>query len=138
MKKVALALSVMVFSLILAGCTTSTSSVQPSDTPAETQPAVEAVATDEVINVEMANYRFNPNVIRAKAGTTLKLNITDTQGSHDFVIDELNVDSGVFQTGESKEIMIEIPAGDAGKTFEFYCSVMNHRQMGMVGQLIIE
>ena len=54
---------------------------------------------------------------------------------HDFVIDELSVRTKIAQAGEI--VGVEIVANEVGE-FEFYCSVGNHRDMGMVGTLIIE
>lgn len=54
---------------------------------------------------------------------------------HDFVIDELNVKTKIVKDGESETV--EFTPDQTG-TFEFYCSVGQHRQMGMKGTLIVE
>ena len=54
---------------------------------------------------------------------------------HDFVIDELNVKSEITKGGNST--VVEFTPDTAG-TFEFYCSVGQHRANGMVGKLIVE
>jgi len=81
------------------------------------------------------NFTFGTQEIRVKQGETLKLSVMNKQGIHDIVIDELDVNSGIIPEGETMEI--EIPTDKPG-TYEYYCSVMEHRKMGMVGTLIIE
>jgi plastocyanin len=51
------------------------------------------------------------------------------------VIDELGVKSKILQDNESE--VIEFVTNEKG-VFEYYCSVGQHRQMGMVGNLIVE
>jgi nitrite reductase (NO-forming) len=54
--------------------------------------------------------------------------------SHDFVIDELGVQSDKVNNGETATVQF---VADKVGTFEYYCSVGNHRAMGMVGKLIV-
>lgn len=85
--------------------------------------------------VDMQNYSFTPNMLEGKPGQTLKVKLVNVSGFHDFVIDELNVNSGRTQEGDSVVVEIPIPEDAAGKTYAFYCSVGNHRAMGMEGTL---
>lgn len=82
-----------------------------------------------------SDFSFAPNIIRAEVGETIRLTLTSTDMPHDFVIDELEVATEVIQAGESTSI--EFTPTEAGE-YEFYCSVGGHRQMGMVGTLIVE
>jgi uncharacterized cupredoxin-like copper-binding protein len=92
---------------------------------------------DEVVDyvLDLASFTFTPNVLMAEPGQTLKVKLTNVQGFHDFVIDELNVASKQLQEGESVVVEIEVPMSAAGQSYEFYCSVGNHRAQGMVGTL---
>ncbi len=105
---------------------------QPTPTsleePVATGPAVE-------VTVEGGNYKFSPAMITAKKGDTIKLTFRNGGGMHDFVIDEFDVKTN--QIGEGEEEDVEFVADKTG-TFEFYCSVGNHRKMGMVGKLVVE
>ena len=56
-------------------------------------------------------------------------------GMHDFMIDEFEVATNQIGDGEEEEM--EFVADKIG-TFEYYCSVDGHRQLGMVGKLIVE
>lgn len=54
---------------------------------------------------------------------------------HDFVIDELNIRTKRIAGGESDSVTF---TADKTGAFEYYCSVGNHREMGMKGRLIVE
>lgn len=54
---------------------------------------------------------------------------------HDFMLDEFNVHSD--QVSNGKSTTVEFTPDKTG-TFEFYCGVGNHRQMGQLGKLIVE
>lgn len=85
--------------------------------------------------VEGGAFFLDPNEIRVKQGETVTIKFTNVGGSHDFVLDEFDVQSTLTQTGDTVEV--EFIASEAGE-FEFYCSVGNHRSQGMVGNLIVE
>lgn len=90
------------------------------------------------IEVEMSSYKFNPDEIRVKAGQTVTIKLHNAGGIHDFVIDELDVASEESSTGEDTEVTFTVPEDAAGESYEYYCGVGNHRQLGMVGMLIVE
>ena len=104
---------------IVAGVTTTNSSTQETKT----------------IEITAANFTFSPGEIRVKKGDTVKVVLNNKEGFHDWVVDELNVSTKQVGKGETTEITF-IP--DKAGTFEFYCSVGSHRQMGMKGNLIVE
>lgn len=87
------------------------------------------------IVIEAFNYEYSLKEIMVKKGEKIKLIIENIDGFHDLKIDELNIDSGRFERGETREV--EFFATKSGE-FEFYCSVGNHRERGMFGTLIIE
>ena len=87
------------------------------------------------ITVTGANFKFTPNTITVKKGDTVRVNFKSSGGFHDFVIDEFDVQTKMVDTGLSDTV--EFVANKVG-TFEYYCSVGNHRQMGMVGKLIVQ
>lgn len=80
-------------------------------------------------------FKFDVGEIRVKEGDTVRIVFTNSQGTHDLVIDEFNARTKITQTGEADTI--EFVANKKG-TFEYYCSVGNHRAMGMLGKLIVE
>ncbi len=93
--------------------------------------------TGEVVEFELraSNFKFDLSEMRVKEGDRVKINLINDGGEHDLVIDELEVKSKILTDNESE--VIEFVASKKG-TFEYYCSVGQHRQMGMMGNLIVE
>lgn len=87
------------------------------------------------ITVVGSSFRFSPNEIRVKKGDVVTIVFQNSGGLHDFVIDEFNVKTKQISGGESETVTF---TADKTGTFEYYCSVGNHRQMGMKGNLIVE
>jgi plastocyanin len=98
----------------------------------------EMIVVDEavkVFNVSGENFAFDVKEMRVKEGDTVTINFTSADGFHDLVIDEFNARTEREQTGGTSSVTFV--ASKAG-TFEYYCSVGQHRVNGMVGNLIVE
>lgn len=95
----------------------------------------ESMEEGQMFTVEGGNFTFAPNEIRVKKGETVKILFKNVEGFHDFVIDEFDVKTAQLQA--DMEEMVEFTPMEAGE-YEFYCSVGKHREMGMVGTLIVE
>lgn len=87
------------------------------------------------IVVEGSNYKFAPYKLTVKKGVKTRILFKNKEGVHDFRVDELNIQTAVIREGE--EDFIEFTPEKSG-TYEFYCSVGNHRAMGMKGTLTVE
>lgn len=87
--------------------------------------------------IEMGNFEFSVTEMTASPGDSLMIVLTNNDGFHDFVIDEFGVQSSVLETGETEILQIDIPEDAQPGDYEYYCSVGNHREMGMVGTLTI-
>jgi plastocyanin len=81
------------------------------------------------------NFSFTPSVITVKKGDKVKITFNNTQGFHDFKIDEYGVASKQSKSPTAE--VLEFTADKAG-SFEYYCSVGSHRAMGMKGTLKVE
>ena len=108
--------------LSLAGC----------QAPVSDDPSGDA---DIVVEVNGSNYAFSPNTISVRTGQIVRIELTSRAGTHDWVVDEFNAATAI--AGVGRTVAVEFLADKAGE-FEFYCSVYNHRAMGMVGTLIVE
>ena len=98
----------------------------------------EAMIGEEVV-IDTSNFKFSKTQLTAKAGETLTVKLTNSEGTHNFVIDELNVISKTIQTGQTDTVTIKIPEdATSGSEYAFYCSIGNHRAMGMEGVLTVE
>jgi len=85
-------------------------------------------------SVSGSPFSFTPNVMSVRKGDTVKITFTNSQGLHDLVIDEFNVRTKQLPAGQSETITF---VADKVGSFEYYCSVGTHRQMGMVGTLTV-
>ena len=107
--------------------------ITPEQAPVATESAV--VSETKTFAVEGTPFSFNLKEIKVSKGDTVKIAFTNKKGMHDFVIDEFNAKTKQLKADETEEI--SFVASKSG-TFEYYCSVGNHRQQGMVGKLIVE
>lgn len=96
---------------------------------------MESDSNAQVITIEGGSFYYKPNEIRVKVGTPVKIVMTAKDMMHDFTIDALNVKMPITKAGQTGTV--EFTPTTKG-TFEFYCSVGNHRAQGQVGKLIVE
>lgn len=95
----------------------------------------EANANVKEFTISGQNFSFNPNKLSVKKGDRVKITFKNSDGFHDFVIDEFG--AATKQTKAPTTEVLEFTADKVG-TFEYYCSVGSHRSMGMVGTLTVE
>jgi nitrite reductase (NO-forming) len=110
------------------GTTTST-------TTSTTTPNATTTATSEkIFTVTGANFAFAPATLTVNRGDRVRIVFVNNQGLHDWVLDEFNVRTPQINTGQQAEVSF---VADRTGIFEYYCSIGNHRAMGMVGKLIV-
>lgn len=80
------------------------------------------------------NFKFAPNTISVKKGDKVRIVFKNAEGFHDLKIDEFNVATKQIKGGA--EETVEFTADKVG-SFEYYCSVGQHRAMGMKGTLTV-
>jgi plastocyanin len=116
------------------------SALPAADAPpgTDTMLANESAPTARTLDIDMFSFGYSMDTITAKPGETITLNLTATDAMHNFVIDELNVKSATIKSGDNTTVTFTIPESAAGESYEYYCSVGNHRAQGMVGTLIVE
>ena len=105
-------------------------------------PVIEEVISDDTTEETVeefalvaSNFEYDIKEIRVKKGTKVKISLTVSEGFHDFVIDEFS--GRIQRIGSGEDSSTEFVASEIGE-YEYYCSVGNHRELGMVGKLIIE
>ncbi|GDX62055.1 hypothetical protein LBMAG33_3650 [Candidatus Levyibacteriota bacterium] len=81
------------------------------------------------------NFSFSPKEIKVNKDDNVEIIFNNEEGVHDFVIDEFNARTESLSAGKNQKITFV--ADKIGK-FEFYCSIGNHRKIGMVGNLIVK
>lgn len=120
--------------LSLAACA-PTSPKQQSATPTPAPAAEQAAPQGRVIPVTAELWKWTPNVIQAKKGEVVTLQVTGISGTHGFAVPALGIDKTVFM---GKTVMIPLPTDKAG-TFDFACSIQcGSGHNDMTGQIVIE
>ena len=92
---------------------------------------------ENVVEVALTgdDFAFSQEEIVVQEGDTVRITLTSTDMPHDWVVDELDARTEIAEAGET--VTVEFVADTAGE-YEYYCSVGNHREQGMVGTLIVE
>ena len=86
------------------------------------------------------NFKFiqdgvdNPE-IKVKEGDKVRIEFTSVGGFHDWVVDEFN--AATERVNEGGSTFVEFIADKKG-TYEYYCSVGQHRSFGMKGVFVVE
>lgn len=95
----------------------------------------DSLVADVTFDVKGVNFAYDIKTIEVNEGDVVTINFESTNGFHDWVVDEFDVATDQVNTG--KVTSVTFVADEAG-TFEYYCSVGQHRAQGMVGQLIVK
>ncbi len=116
------------------------SSVIPNASPSPTDglDATNSSMTESetrVISLEAGSFYFKPAEIRVKKGEKVRIELTAVDMMHDFNVDALDLKIPITRSGSTASV--EFTADTVG-TYEYYCSVGNHRAQGQVGTLIVE
>ena len=85
--------------------------------------------------VDAFSYGYSMEEIKVKQGDTVTINLTNSGGLHDWVVDEFDAATEKISEGGNTSVTF---VADKKGTFEYYCSVGAHRAQGMVGNLIVE
>lgn len=104
----------------------------------DSQGSTDSVTPDGVreITIEGSEFKFSINTLTFKTGQPVRLTLKNAgEMPHDWVVDELGVRTKIIESGQ--EDIIEFTPDKAG-SFEYYCSVGKHREMGMKGMLTVE
>ncbi|WP_313409564.1 multicopper oxidase domain-containing protein, partial [Aeromicrobium sp.] len=98
-------------------------------TTASADAGVAATGHTTTVEVEARDMRFHPSSIDVPAGDRLVIELTNSDDVevHDLVLDSGH-DSGRLRPGESATMDVGIVGRDLGG----WCSIVGHRQMGMV------
>ncbi|MEN9625915.1 MAG: hypothetical protein RL557_243 [archaeon] len=98
------------------------------------------VVADKIFVLTGENFKFmmdgvdNP-ILRVKEGDTVKIEFESVGGFHDWKIDEFG--AATQKVNEGGKTSVVFVANKKG-SFEYYCSVGQHRANGMKGTLIVE
>ena len=93
-----------------------------------------AEASEVTFDITGVDFAFDLTEITVNEGDVVTINFESSLGFHDWVIDEFSASTKQVRPGTPTSVTFV--AGSAG-TYEYYCSVGNHRDMGMVGALTV-
>lgn len=87
--------------------------------------------------LDSSEFKFDIKTITVKSGDTVKLTLTNSgKMPHDWVVDEFTgAKTKKITNGQTDTITF---VADKVGTYEYYCSVGQHRANGMVGKLIVQ
>jgi plastocyanin len=130
----------LVLGLVAAGCSKKSETTSESPSGSESSGTItingdtandhgeKSIGTET--EVEVDDFYFSPTTIKAKAGTTVKLELANESSTlHNFSLDDQSIDTDVA-AGAKVDVMVTVPASGS---VEFYCKY--HKSQGMVGQV---
>lgn len=120
--------------MITETATPTANTAMKSITPTTTGSAAKNM-TVQKFTVTASNFTFTPKTLTVKKGQPVEITFTNAGGAHDFVINEFTVKTQILASGKSETVTF---TPDKTGTFDYYCSVGNHRAMGMQGTITVE
>ena len=137
--------AIVTICLLATACSGESEPAGPTATPAS--------AIDGELTVIASEWRFGPEGIVLEQGEEVRITLqNDGEIIHNLTVDDLQIDliedmgSGGFSADDG-ELLVGAASGDIGTItfiplepgkYVFFCSIGNHRQLGMEGRLIVE
>ena len=108
---------------------------QPSTSSATQTPSSQTQTNNRVVfNIKGTKFAYDKKELTVTEGDMVTINFESADGFHDWVIDEFNAATKQVDVGVPTSVTF---VADKVGVFEYYCSVGNHRAMGMVGKLTV-
>ena len=108
----------------------------PGSTPPaspQASPSASPVAVGGA-TVEAQDIKYSVTELEGPADTDFAITLVNKGVlEHDLVIDDLELATELLKPGEEGTIVVNAPAG----TYEYYCTVAGHKELGMVGKLTL-
>lgn len=101
-------------------------------------PVPSATNTTPVREIEVSGneYSFSPASITVQKGEKVRIIFTNKGAlPHNLVIDELGISTKTVVSGQSDSIEF---VAESGVSLNFYCSIGNHKNLGMQGEIKVE
>ena len=141
-RKILVALVVISVPFLLAACgdddDTSTEAATPSTTAADTTAEESTTASGgggETVDISETEYKLDPADASVKAGSVTFNVANDGQTVHNLEIEGNGVEeeSEDLQPGSTGELTVDLEPG----TYEMYCSIDGHEDLGMKGEITV-
>jgi uncharacterized cupredoxin-like copper-binding protein len=83
----------------------------------------------------MQDIAFAEKTLEIPANTDVTFHVVNNGAlQHEFAIQDQDIQSGLLNSGESKDVTVNLPAG----TYTYHCPVPGHTEAGMVGTLTVK
>ena len=112
------------------------SAVSPEDdaTPTGEEASPAATGGGTGAEVQAVDIAFEPTTLTIAADTDVTITVTNNGTlPHDFVIEGTDFATELLDSGNTTELVVNLPAG----TYTYFCSVPGHRDAGMQGALAV-
>src|SRR5262245_14569986 len=90
------------------------------------------------VNLTATDFKFTPSDPTVSSGDVTFVEKNDGQTAHSIEIEDVNGQDQEFegdvQPGQSGTLNVNLPPG----SYEFYCPVSNHRELGMTGEITVK
>jgi len=134
----AIAASVALLALAVAGCGGSSNSSTTSTGAAATQPASGGGQIEKLSADPNGALKFTQTSLTAKSGkVTIQMTNPSSSGvEHGIAVEGNGVDQDgqIVQPGGTSTVSVNLKPG----TYEFYCPFDSHKQQGMTGALTVK
>jgi plastocyanin len=125
--------------LVAAGCGSDDDSSDSSSSGASSSESTTAAATGAggTVKVSLTDFKFNPADPTVKSGEVTFDATNDGATVHSIEIEGPGEESELpsdLQPGQSGKVTVNLPPG----TYEWYCPVGNHKELGMKGEITVQ
>ena len=96
----------------------------------------EAAGGGEAVEISATEYKFDPSAVSAKAGEVTFTLKNDGSAEHNLEVEGNGIEevSDTIGGGQSTELAVELKPG----TYEMYCAIDGHKDLGMEGEITVE
>ena len=132
-------LLLLIATISLSGCSFADFSLDQFKTTSETKPVINnknipIENSAKEINIVAYNFFYSTSEITVHKGDKITINLSSADGQHDITINDFNIQSTVVDLSNSTKISF---VADKAGEFEFYSSIGNQKELGLVGKLIV-
>jgi nitrite reductase (NO-forming) len=117
--------------VVVAGIVADPSAL-PGLSQAGTQTAVHATGQTTTVEMTMKDMRFHPSTVDVPAGNRLVIHVTNVDSMVHDLVTAGGAESGRLYPGEKSTV----DAGVIGADMDGWCSIVGHRQQGMVFKIV--
>ena len=129
----------------IAGCGGSSndnSTSNEASNAATTGTAAAATGPGGTVDLSATDYKFTPSDPSVKSGQVTFKETNNSQTAHSLEIEDvtpgndqrLNGENGEVAPGQSGTLTVNLKPGK----YEFYCPVLNHKALGMEGEITVK